>query len=133
MSGAEVTRAASMPRRRNLGAWLPWITTPLLTAALVGAWEAYVRLSGVSAFILPAPGDVWAAWLDLLASPRAWQHTWMTVYATLAGFAWALVVGVAVSASSSVFIAAPIVLYSGRNRLRRDDAAAAPAGGKPAQ
>jgi SecD/SecF fusion protein len=37
---------------------------------------------------------------------------------TLAGFAWVMLFGIVVSASSSVFIAAPIVLYTGRNRLR---------------
>ena len=41
---------------------------------------------------------------------------------TLAGFAWVMVFGIVVSASSSVFIAAPIVLFSGRNTLRRSDA-----------
>lgn len=40
---------------------------------------------------------------------------------TLAGFAWVMVFGIVVSASSSVFIAAPIVLFSGRNTLRRSD------------
>ncbi|MBY0335140.1 MAG: protein translocase subunit SecD [Acetobacteraceae bacterium] len=40
---------------------------------------------------------------------------------TLAGFAWVMVFGIVVSASSSVFIAAPIVLFSGRNRLRRGE------------
>ena len=41
---------------------------------------------------------------------------------TLAGFAWVMVFGIVVSASSSVFIAAPIVLYSGRRSLRRGEA-----------
>lgn len=41
----------------------------------------------------------------------------------LSGFAWVMLFGIFISASSSVFIAAPIVLYSGRNRLRRDVAA----------
>jgi preprotein translocase SecF subunit len=38
---------------------------------------------------------------------------------TLAGFAWVMLFGILVSASSSVFIAAPIVLYTGKDRLRR--------------
>lgn len=76
-------------------AWLPWVTTPALTAVLVLVWHLYVRISGVSPFILPAPGAVWDAWIDMLVTPRVWQHTAMTVYATLAGFAWALVGGVA--------------------------------------
>ena len=45
----------------------------------------------------------------------------------LSGFAWVMLFGIFISASSSVFIAAPIVLYSGRNRLRMDVAAAPPA------
>lgn len=52
---------------------------------------------------------------------------------TLSGFAWVMVVGIVISAGSSVFIAAPIVLYTGRNRLRRGDEAAAPAGAKAAK
>jgi len=73
---------------------LPWVTTPLLTAGLVAAWQAYVSATGVSAFILPSPGAVWATWLELLQSPRAWSHTFMTVYATLYGFFWALLIGI---------------------------------------
>jgi SecD/SecF fusion protein len=42
---------------------------------------------------------------------------------TLSGFAWVMLFGIVVSASSSVFIAAPIVLYSGEGRLRRGEAA----------
>jgi SecD/SecF fusion protein len=48
---------------------------------------------------------------------------------TLAGFAWVMVVGIVISAGSSVFIAAPIVLFTGRNRLRRGEVEA-PAGAK---
>jgi preprotein translocase subunit SecF len=35
-----------------------------------------------------------------------------------------MVVGIVISAGSSVFIAAPIVLFTGRNRLRMPDASA---------
>ena len=38
---------------------------------------------------------------------------------TLAGFAWVMLFGIIVSASSSIFIAAPILLFLGENRLRR--------------
>ncbi|MBV9234730.1 MAG: hypothetical protein JOZ94_02760, partial [Xanthobacteraceae bacterium] len=77
--------------RRSL---LPWITTPLLVALLIWLWQAYVRGSHISAFILPSPEAVWSAWLDLLASPRAWEHAATTVYETVIGFAWGLVIGV---------------------------------------
>ncbi|WP_200845209.1 protein translocase subunit SecF [Roseomonas sp. 18066] len=42
----------------------------------------------------------------------------------LAGFAWTMVFGIIASTSSSIFIAAPILLYLGENRLRRGTEAA---------
>ncbi len=91
MPAIDATRPAAKRLNRSL---LPWITTPLLVALLIAVWQAYVRGSQVSAFILPAPGAVWSAWLDLLASPRAWGHAAITVYETLIGFAWGLLIGV---------------------------------------
>ena len=52
---------------------------------------------------------------------------------TLSGFAWAMLFGIVVGTSSSIFIAAPILLFLGENRLRRDaQAPAAPAKPRPA-
>ncbi len=44
--------------------------------------------------------------------------------ASIAGFAWAMLFGIVVGTSSSIFIAAPILLFLGENRLRRDNAPA---------
>ena len=53
---------------------------------------------------------------------------------SLSGFAWLMIAGIVIGTSSSTFIAAPIVLFTGRTRLRASEAeAAAPAGGKAAQ
>ncbi len=53
---------------------------------------------------------------------------------TLAGFAWLMIAGIVIGTSSSIFIAAPIVLFTGSTRLRRGEAeTAAPAGGKAAR
>lgn len=73
---------------------LPWVTTPILLAIIVGIWGSYVRMTGVSPFILPSPGAVWDNWLRMLGDSRTWHHIMMTAYATVAGFSWALVVGV---------------------------------------
>ena len=81
-------------RRRGREDLLPWITTPVLLAALIGLWHGYVKWSGISHFILPAPADVWTEWLRLMTNPRGWNHTYWTLYATLAGFGWAIVIGV---------------------------------------
>jgi preprotein translocase subunit SecD/preprotein translocase subunit SecF len=43
--------------------------------------------------------------------------------ASISGFAWVMLFGIVVGTSSSIFIAAPILLYLGENRLRRDAAA----------
>ncbi|WP_368416795.1 ABC transporter permease [Falsiroseomonas sp.] len=73
---------------------MPWITTPLLVGTLILIWDSYVRMAGVSPLILPRPGAVWQAWLEMLGDRRAWHHTWMTVYATLTGFAYAATIGI---------------------------------------
>jgi preprotein translocase SecF subunit len=50
---------------------------------------------------------------------------------TLSGFAWVMLFGIVVGTSSSIFIAAPILLLLGENRLRRDTTASAPAKATP--
>jgi preprotein translocase SecF subunit len=47
--------------------------------------------------------------------------------ASLSGFAWVMLFGIVVGTSSSIFIAAPILLFLGENRLRRDVKAPVPA------
>ena len=49
---------------------------------------------------------------------------------TLSGFAWLMIAGIVIGTSSSTFIAAPIVLFTGRTRLRKDEA---PPAAKPAK
>jgi NitT/TauT family transport system permease protein len=80
--------------RRNARASLPWISTPLLAGLLVLIWHLYVTESHISAFIMPAPLAVAKAWVDLLYSPRAWNHALTTVYETIVGFLWGLFLGV---------------------------------------
>src|SRR6185437_3443786 len=46
---------------------------------------------------------------------------------TLSGFAWVMLFGIVVGTSSSIFIAAPILLFLGENRLRREAATPAKA------
>jgi preprotein translocase subunit SecF len=41
---------------------------------------------------------------------------------SISGFAWVMLFGIVVGTSSSIFIAAPILLLLGENRLRRDNA-----------
>ena len=52
--------------------------------------------------------------------------------ASLSGFAWAMLFGIVVGTSSSIFIAAPILLFLGQNRLRREAQAPLPPAQKAA-
>ncbi|CAH2604270.1 Protein-export membrane protein SecF [Rhodovastum atsumiense] len=52
--------------------------------------------------------------------------------ASLAGFAWVMLFGIVVGTSSSIFIAAPILLFLGEHRLRRDAQPASPKANAPA-
>lgn len=67
----------------------------LSVAALLAAWEIYVRMSGISALVLPTPsrviGQIWEN-RDLL-----WDNTLPTLKATLLGFACSLSVAFALS------------------------------------
>ena len=52
---------------------------------------------------------------------------------SISGFAWVMLFGIVVGTSSSIFIAAPLLLFLGEHRLRRDTSvAAAPVKAKPA-
>ena len=52
--------------------------------------------------------------------------------ASISHFAWMMLFGIIVGTSSSIFIAAPILLFLGENRLRRDTAAVTRPGEDPA-
>lgn len=80
--------------RFSLGRALPWITTPALLLAFVLIWHAYVSVSGISAFILPSPAQTWDAWKEMIVDAKTWRHTWVTIYETLVGFAYAALIGV---------------------------------------
>lgn len=75
-----------------------WIATPLLLVVLLLIWDYYVRSFGVSPLVLPRPVEVWGAAKELLSDPRTFRHIGMTLYETLLGFAFAIVIGVGLGA-----------------------------------
>jgi NitT/TauT family transport system permease protein len=70
----------------------PW-TLLALTVGLI-AWEAVVRLTGLPAFILPAPARVGARFLEVLADGSLLWHSAATLLETLAGLALGLTTAV---------------------------------------
>ena len=80
-----------MDRDRTLK-WLPWISTPLLVAALLGAWKLSTVLFDISRFVLPPPEDVAVTLAELVRDPEIWLvHARVTLVETVAGFLIALV------------------------------------------
>jgi len=64
----------------------------LLVLALLCAWEAYVRLSGVEPVLLPAPSRILSALWDFRGD--AWKHAIPTLIETVVGFSVAVVLAV---------------------------------------
>jgi NitT/TauT family transport system permease protein len=83
-------------RRRLVGRrWLPWVTTPLLAGAMVGLWQLYVSVSGVTKFVLPGPAAVFSAFGHEIANGFVWRaEIWPTLYQTLLGFAIGSAIGI---------------------------------------
>ncbi len=67
----------------------------LLVALLVG-WEAWCRLGGLSALILPAPTSVLGTLWSEIATGRLWPHLAMTATEMLLGLGIGAVVGLGV-------------------------------------
>ena len=69
------------------------IVPPLVVVGLLlAAWEAYVRLSGVSPIVLPSPSRILGALIDF--RDLALQHTVPTVVETLVGFSVSVVAAI---------------------------------------
>jgi NitT/TauT family transport system permease protein len=71
------------------------LTTSVALLAIFAAWEGAVRTLGVKPIVLPAPSVILAE----LAANLPWYlgHAWYTLITTLAGFAVAVLVGIALA------------------------------------
>ncbi len=59
------------------------------------AWQAYCRLGDISPLILPTPVAIAGAFAQAVTEADTWHHLGVTLFETLAGFAAATVIGVA--------------------------------------
>lgn len=71
------------------------LTTAIVLLVLVAAWEGAVRGLGIKPVFLPAPSDIFTE----LSANLPWYlgHAWYTLLTTIAGFAVAVVVGIALA------------------------------------
>lgn len=65
----------------------------LLLVALLAAWEAWCRLSGVPALIVPAPSAVFTTLWSEIATGRLWPHLLITATEMALGLALGCAVG----------------------------------------
>ena len=80
---------------------LRWMRPAIVFIGLVAGWQAVVMLSGVPAFILPAPADVAAALLrrgDIIL-----DNAWVTAIEITAGFAIGSGIGIVSALTMSLF------------------------------
>ena len=61
----------------------------------IGAWEVFVGVSGIKPYLLPRPSAILVETFNSL--PLLIQNAWITLFESLAGFALAAVVGVALA------------------------------------
>lgn len=100
-AGSSPPKAAQPVRTRRRKLPSPstvWSTVwrPLtLVAVLVAAWWAVTEFGLVEPYILPSPADTWRTAAD--NSAYLLQHTWVTTYETVVGFAIAALIGEAVA------------------------------------
>lgn len=64
-----------------------------LFVSILGLWEAFVRLTGVSPLVIPAPSAVLIVLWDGLTVGFLWPHIWVTTVETLLGFALGCAIG----------------------------------------
>jgi NitT/TauT family transport system permease protein len=71
---------------------LKYVLPLLLGVAVLAGWQIAVRALQVPVYLLPAPSDIWAAFVENFPSLMA--ALWATLSVTLAAFALALIGGV---------------------------------------
>ena len=64
-----------------------------LFVALLALWEGFVRLTGISPLVIPAPSAVLIVLWESLTVGFLWPHVWVTAVETLLGFALGCAIG----------------------------------------
>jgi len=81
-----------MARRQSRESWMERYSSLILAAALIGAWQILVPLSGVSEFILPTPHAI--AKRMITEIPLLWSHVLVTLVEVVGGFSLAVLIGI---------------------------------------
>src|SRR5207237_6563741 len=90
---ARLSRLSARPRAQVRPALRDAILGVGVFVFLLLAWEAFVRLRGLSALVLPPPGAVARTLVEQLSSGQIWPHLATTLTEVLLGFALGTVLG----------------------------------------
>ena len=93
LTAIENALSSASPLSRRLGGTLmQWLPAAALVAAMLGVWEAYVRLFDVQRWLLPAPSVI----ATTIGESRGllWRHSLVTLEEIVVGFGLALAGGV---------------------------------------
>jgi ABC-type nitrate/sulfonate/bicarbonate transport system permease component len=83
--------------RRASDTGIRWLPALLIVIALLGIWEAWVRLFDVQKWLLPAPSIIARTLVE--DAPLLFGHTRATLLEVIAGFGLSLTVGVILASS----------------------------------
>ncbi len=77
---------------------------PLVFFVLIAIWEIGCRMGWISPFVLPAPSEAWATFMDLVHSGLLWKHLSTSLGRLIVGWtadtALGIVAGLAIDLSS---------------------------------
>ena len=107
----------SLRAPRKYAAWVRAGTLVLTLLAMIAAWELLVRIGNYPAFVLPAPGAVWAELLRSIQTPSFWNHVSVTLIEVagglLIGGTLAIMLGYALAKSAVAnSILSPLIVAS---------------------
>jgi ABC-type nitrate/sulfonate/bicarbonate transport system permease component len=104
-----VSTPVASAARASVRQVVEFLPAALLLAALVGAWEAWVRIFGTRPYILPAPSRIWNAFLETRGTLP--EHISTTLSEALLGLAIAAGAGITMAMILALAPFARRVLY----------------------
>ncbi len=94
---AQARQDKSTKKKKSREPWLERYSAIILTAALLGAWQILVPLSGLSEFVLPTPLAIAKRIVNEL--PLLATNAWVTLFEVVSGFALGILIGVPLALS----------------------------------
>ena len=79
------------------------VVGPVVFVGLIALWEAGSRTGLISALVLPAPSEAFAAFMELVETGMLWKHLGASLQRLVVGWVCGTILGVAVGFSIGLF------------------------------